>query len=703
MARSTVAAPKSVERFFEFSLLGMLVSGFLAVAGSGRLDLPTTLLTAVGLFLRGLLVAGVIRLPVSAMAVNLITLTYICFYPIDYLYLSGEFIPATVHLVFFLAVVRVLTARTNRDYFFVKMVAFLELLAASVLSTTSNFFVFLCLFLVFGVATFASSEIRRAVQVPRRMVRHGLTRFSWRLGALTTSVGLGILIMTAGLFFLLPRTARAALRHFVPQRYHLSGFSSDIVLGQTGELKLNSTPVMHIKIQDENPPRDLKWRGAALIAFDGRRWYNPIEPGYPLKTDRSGSVQLADYKESWRRGRTIGYEVRLQAIDSDVLFFTGVPEYLRIDLPSILRGRADNYRTGLGISDGLHYVAYSHLDRQSVAASYQSEPLDPYSHLLYTRLPILDGRIEVLARNVVAGATDPYSRARMIEHYLRTQYGYTTSLLSESVPDPLAYFLFERKKGHCEYFASAMAVMLRTLNVPARVVTGFQSGIYNDMTGWTVIRGADAHSWVEVFVPGRGWVMFDPTPADNGGALAGVTSKLMLYLDAVETFWQEWVLDYNLEHQLRLAARMEQSGHTWNLSWITRATDAMSAGFVQVKAAGGTLVIFVIIVVAGISVGPLAWRWLHRERQVRRITRGEVQPHDAAILYNRMLALLRRRGIEKPAWLTPMEFAAVVPRDASTIVYQFTAAYNELRFGGSPDAAARMISLLHDLSANARS
>ena len=79
--------------------------------------------------------------------------------------------------------------------------------------------------------------------------------------------------------------------------------------------------------------------------------------------------------------------------------------------------------------------------------------------------------------------------------------------------DPLADFLFERRKGHCEYFASAMAVMLRTLGIPSRLVTGFQGGAYNPVSGWSVVRASDAHSWVEAWIDGRGWITFDPTPA----------------------------------------------------------------------------------------------------------------------------------------------------------------------------------------------
>src|SRR5208283_231934 len=119
MVRSDASALRkgrpSVERFFQFSLLGLVASGYLAVAGSGYLDIPTIALTAAGLVLRGLLICGLIRWDLSDRTVTLITLGYTGFFALDYFLLSREFLSATVHLVFFLAVMKILTAKTNRD------------------------------------------------------------------------------------------------------------------------------------------------------------------------------------------------------------------------------------------------------------------------------------------------------------------------------------------------------------------------------------------------------------------------------------------------------------------------------------------------------------------------------------------------------------------------------------------------------------
>ena len=135
-----------------------------------------------------------------------------------------------------------------------------------------------------------------------------------------------------------------------------------------------------------------------------------------------------------------------------------------------------------------------------------------------------------------------------METYLKTHYGYTLQLLRSPVADPLANFLFERKQGHCEYFASSMAVMLRTLRIPSRVVNGFRSDEFNDVTGNYVVRAKNAHSWVEAYFPGYGWITFDPTPGGEIGTPEG-WDRAMLYLDAAESFWREWVISYDFSHQ----------------------------------------------------------------------------------------------------------------------------------------------------------
>src|SRR5262252_7231591 len=187
----------AVEKFFQLSLLGLVASGFLAVAGSGYLDASTTLLMASGLLLRAAAAAGLIELRISERSITILTIAYIGFYPLDYQFLSHDFLTATVHLVFFVAILRILTAKTNRDYLFTAVIALLELLAAALLSIQLNFFLFLGLFVLFAIATLTSSEIRRATEaVARRsgqIAHHSTRRVGTRLAALSALVTVGVL------------------------------------------------------------------------------------------------------------------------------------------------------------------------------------------------------------------------------------------------------------------------------------------------------------------------------------------------------------------------------------------------------------------------------------------------------------------------------------------------------------------------------
>ncbi|MBV8818179.1 MAG: DUF3488 domain-containing protein, partial [Acidobacteriaceae bacterium] len=581
MTISTTGRISPVDRFFQFALLGWLTSGYLAVAGSGYLDAPSLVLTAGALLLRGLMVGGVVRYEISPKLVAAVTLAYMGFYPIDYLFVSKSFLPATVHLVLFIASIKILTATTNRDYFFVKVIAFMELLAACVLSSSFNFVVFLALFLLLGVATFMSSEIRIASQkhTPVRVANSGA---ALRLSGITGSVSIGILIMTAMLFFLLPRTARAALRHIFSHRYHIAGFSNEVNLGEIGEVKKQDTPVMHVKMAAQSDrPAVLRWRGGALAQFDGHRWFNTPAKGEVLRPDSTGSLELGP----WRRRHSLSYAVHMNdAAPEGALFFAGTPQSLRIDAPIIIRTPSDSYRVLGGSYTGLNYQVFSYLDPSSSEAPGghllpPPEPLERAGRQSYLQLPLLDARIWELAHQVTHTDETPEGKARLLEKFLRKTYSYTLELPQTEPSQPIADFLFRRKKGHCEYFASAMAVMLRTLGIPSRVVTGFAGGIYNPISGWYVVRASDAHSWVEAYLPHLGWTTFDPTPPDPNPPKLSILSRLGFYVDAAEVFWQDWILNYDLERQLLLASRMEQSSRGLRMNWFEDLTGNSAAAW----------------------------------------------------------------------------------------------------------------------------
>ena len=696
MPRAAAAVIAPVERFFQLSLLGLLTSGYLAVAGSGYLDAPTIAITGIGLALRFLLVTGLAGFEIPDRFVAVLTVAYIGFYPIDYQFVSRGFLEATVHLVFFLAVMKILTARSNRDYLYTAAIAFLEILAAAILSANLNFFLFLALYLLFGIAAFTSAEIRRSMQKEQQVARSGLRHCHSRLAGLAVSITAGILVLTAGLFLILPRAA--TMRRLISHRYHLPGFSNEVTLGQIGEIKNDSRAVMHVRSDGAALPPNLKWRGAALSEFDGKRWFNPRAIDQHIRV-QEGWIPLADDFQRRRAGKRLEYRVDLNAVDSDALFIAGFPEFVQLSQHNLLRTATDSYRLGYIPYEPLRYGVSSFPDNGD---PWPDVPvLSPEIREQYLRLPPLDSRIAALAKRWTADQLSDFDRARSLESHLRKDFGYTLELPSQEAADPLAYFLFDRKKGHCEYFASAMTVMLRAFGIPARVVNGFQSGTFNPISGQYVIRASDAHSWVEAYLPARGWTTFDPTPPDPRPPSVSFMAKFALYMDAADTWWQDWVLSYDLGRQLMLAERMERSTRLFGPRWIDGWNDAALQWTVRMRSwlvrYGAWILAMVILGGVAVATGPSVWRFLHMRRRFRRLQKGRASMEDATVLYQRMLQILRNRGFQKPAWFTPNEFAASLPVETAAVVKPFTEAYQALRFGGKPEAAPQLGTLLKQL------
>jgi hypothetical protein len=227
----------------------------------------------------------------------------------------------------------------------------------------------LALYLLFAMAAFTSSEIRRAVGGPQSVARNGLRRFHPRLAVLTVCMTLGILSLTAGLFFMLPRTASAALDQLVSRRIFLPGFSNQVTLGQIGEVKINSTPVMHVKVFEQrqdsrNAVAHAKWRGATLSTFDGRRWSNPQGQDQVMHLENG---QLVLTTAIARPGTQFSYEVNLRSVDTDTLFIAGVPEVLVLRNPTLVRTADENFRLRRAAQGGLRYQVYAFQDDPRLA------------------------------------------------------------------------------------------------------------------------------------------------------------------------------------------------------------------------------------------------------------------------------------------------------------------------------------------------
>ena len=250
-----------------------------------------------------------------------------------------------------------------------------------------------------------------------------------------------------------------------------------------------------------------------------------------------------------------------------------------------------------------------------------------------------------------------------------------------------------------------MAVMLRTLHIPSRVVNGFRGDEFNDLTGNYVIRARNAHSWVEAYFPSYGWVTFDPTP---GGAIAAPQGwgRAMLYLDAAASFWREWVISYDSAHQSVLSRSVVsgtrsfwERARMWGRLRYEHLQNWARKGQRGVEHSPGRWLGTSVAVVALLLVfGNLA-----RIAQMIR-TRGlqahpERSPDQAAAMwYERMDRYLAKRGVQKSKTQTAQEFVHVIEDERlRQRVGRFTDAYESARFGNSGDDALRLPQLYEDV------
>ncbi len=717
---------QAIDYYFELALYLLVLAGFGTLAGTGGLDLPSVALVGAAMAVRGYLLAKRRhrQVVISERWTTPLSIIYFVFFAADYFVFSHSFLPATVHLALFGVVVRMFSLRRERDYVMLAILAFLMVLASAVLTVDSTFLFSFAAFMLMAVATFILMEMRRSGRAASIQARHTSDPFEHRnlaFSLLAISPALMLLILggAALVFFLLPRMSAGYLGAYSFGTDFSSGFSDRVQLGEIGQIQQSNAVVMHIQIDGDTIGRyDLHWRGVSLADFDGHTWSNPREQFVLQRGSddnfvlpRLNNADVRSYPTDFAHENVIHYRVLMEPIGTNVFFLapwarsvTGEYRELAAD-PG---GAVYDFDSGHAIT---RYEADSNIAKPAPADLRTAGEDYPWPiRTKYLRLPRVDPQVTQLAARITNAAENPFDRATAVENYLRTHYGYTLQLPRTEVRDPIANFLFERRQGHCEYFASSMAVMLRTLGIPSRVVNGFRTDEFNDLTGNYVVRAKDAHAWVEAYFPGYGWQTFDPTPAGASGIPQG-WGRVGLYVDAMASFWRDWIVSYDTTHQYILGqTAISGTRNLWEnaRAWAREKYGAMLhwAQHSQERIGNSParwIVYGAVIAAALILLGNLGRiiRWLQEKWLQAHPERSPQQV--AAMWYGRMARALARRGVPKPAAETPTEFVRKI-EDARLRgpVARFTEVYESARFGNSSDDAQKLPELYDEVELAAK-
>ena len=645
-----------MKRYFQISLHALILTAFLALALTGRLDALSIVLFAA---CAGWSFHRTIRdlpPPLSAHGAFVLSCIYIGIFVFDTAIISRSFIPATIHLVLFLELVKLYQEKTDRDYFYMIVLSFLKILAASSLTIDMTFVITLVLFLVALVSTLMSFDMYRS----ERKAEYQAQAFAMPLGGISVWATAWILLTGIVLFFLIPRVGTGYFSRATNPSLLLSGFTENVDLGQIGNVKLSAALVMRAKLLSGRPESSVKWRGISLDAFNGKSWYKTRRAHRPIATATRGSFTIAPMDNS---GNQVRYQILLEPLATTALFAPHRVRFVKGTFPDLEVDSDEAIYTRLPALRRIQYEVLSEIPSvpRILAAANRDEVIPPEIRDRYLQLPTdLDPGVRDLGSQITARAVTTSDKAAAVEQYLKANYRYTLELTWTPGDQPVSMFLLKAKEGYCEHFATGMAILLRAVGVPTRIVNGFLMGEYNPVDSSYIIRQSDAHSWVEVYVPGSGWIEYDPTPPDPRQRPTGLLAQLSHYVDAAELYWNSYILIYDSGLQFQLfrsaqdrAQTLQADVRTSSDRWLTESeiiSDRI-AGWIQRRF--DSPVFWVLIGLSGASAVGIRYRRLIRTQiAIWQLRKGVGAMNDDVVeqLFYRAAKLAERTGAgRKPA------------------------------------------------------
>lgn len=491
-----------------------------------------------------------------------------------------------------------------------------------------------------------------------------------------------------------------------------TGFTSEVRLGDRSVISESQKIVMEVRIRSglvpENDPTGnlgnsenvYYLRGAVLDRYQNGAWtVDPADKDRP-----NASKDVPDPPDELPIGEgphvagTVEQQYLIYSMDRSAPIFT---VWRPVKLLGIAHGTTNviiqnwsKILTRRGVPGPVQYSVLSVLSEPPVETDERTEVSFPASE-----------RLRQLADRILTDSNlepDPAKRpiaedsraARAIEAYLRTRYTYT--LVEQPVRegvDPIEHFLFSTREGHCEYFASAMTALCRSVGVNARMVAGYVAAEFNSATGRYVIRESNAHAWVEAEAGKGNWRRYDPTPPADLIRIhrpsTGLLGRIRHAMESAEYAWNASVVSFDEGARQRLLGP-EDEMRPGILARLDRITERIryAGPWHLVRSVAIGLAVFLGVAALATIVQALMAFWARRgigRGAGRWIGRGAAVSAPQFRLYRRMLDALARRGYPKPEWRPPLSHAGSIPdATVSDATAKVGGLYYRFRFGGRP-------------------
>lgn len=472
------------------------------------------------------------------------------------------------------------------------------------------FFVLLCLALIF--LTFYSQDPE--LELTNQTIRIMITKSLW--------IPVLAIPLSGLIFVILPRTSYPILTFLNRPDKARSGFTDNVRLGHVSDIQEDERIIFRATMEkiDESL---LYWRGITLDHFDGASWKGMKKHYYSAAKSTSPV------------GKRVNQTIYLEPYDNSSLFALDMP--IHIDLRAVRKYDDLTFGMPSYIEKRVRYTVFS-----IVSDTVPDTAIDREKYLQLPRS--ISPRIASLAKSLAVKNDAEATSKKVVGHLNSDRYKYTLKGLPLT-KNPLESFFFDSPAGNCEYFASAMAVLLRINNIPSRLVGGYRGGYYNEMGNYYLIPQKNAHVWVEAHIDGKGWVRFDPTPATpeafTPAYRQGVFLKLQLFFDTINYYWYGIILTYNLERQLSISRSI--------VSGLKKPSFSFSFLRSTIVRYAGTALVVIVLIIAAFTLLRSA------------------SPREIALL-NRFLRKLKSLGYPKGDFEGLEEFAARIPDESVRMV-----------------------------------